>query len=204
MNSEHLRTALLTLSMLCMSAIVVCGPSAALAQAALSQDQIVGDLRWLESAAKAPEFDELRKRVRERIRSENSEDSVNRPPIAVELQYLPNFHAEVLFDFDSDVVQLDSYSLAGLIADSLNHPVLLANRFAIIGNTDAKGSRSYNLDLSERRAQTIRNMLVSTFHVSPERLLSIGLGEEQLRDPANPDSAANRRVQLINLGPPGR
>ena len=29
---------------------------------------------------------------------------------------------------------------------------------------------------------------------------AVGMGEEQLRDPAHPTSRANRRVQLVNVG----
>lgn len=46
----------------------------------------------------------------------------------------------------------------------------------------------------------MREALVTTFRVPGEYLFAVGLGEEQLRDPANPDAAVNRRVQLINLG----
>jgi flagellar motor protein MotB len=54
--------------------------------------------------------------------------------------------------------------------------------------------------LSQDRADAIRAVLVTTFRVPAQRLEAIGLGEEQLRDPANPASAINRRVQLIAMG----
>ena len=43
--------------------------------------------------------------------------------------------------------------------------------------------------------------LTTTFRVPPAHLIALGVGEEQLADPSNPDSGANRRVQLLNLGP---
>jgi hypothetical protein len=56
------------------------------------------------------------------------------------------------------------------------------------------------LIVSQRRADAIRDVLVTTFKISPKRLLTLGLGEEQLRDAARPPSATNRRIQIVSLG----
>ena len=42
--------------------------------------------------------------------------------------------------------------------------------------------------------------LVEPFGVNPAVLEAVGMGEEQLRDPAHPTSGVNRRVQLVNVG----
>jgi OOP family OmpA-OmpF porin len=42
--------------------------------------------------------------------------------------------------------------------------------------------------------------LVDPFGVNPAVLEAVGMGEEQLRDPAHPTSGVNRRVQLVNVG----
>jgi len=77
----------------------------------------------------------------------------------------------------------------------------LSDKFIVAGHTDAKGGRDYNLKLSQRRADAVREMLISTFRIEPDRLIAVGLGEEQLQDPKNPDAGVNRRVQLLNIGP---
>jgi OmpA-OmpF porin, OOP family len=41
---------------------------------------------------------------------------------------------------------------------------------------------------------------VTTFRVPSRRVFAVGLGEEQLRDAANPRAVVNRRVQLIVIG----
>ena len=41
---------------------------------------------------------------------------------------------------------------------------------------------------------------MNPFGVNPAVLQPVGMGEEQLRDPAHPTSGVNRRVQLINVG----
>ena len=52
--------------------------------------------------------------------------------------------------------------------------------------------REYNVKLSLRRAKAIREALVTTFRVPGEYLFAVGLGEEQLRDPAKPFDGVNR------------
>ena len=45
-------------------------------------------------------------------------------------------------------------------------------------------------------------MLVSTFKISNKRLVSLGLGEEQLQDSSKPASPVNARLQIIAFGQP--
>jgi flagellar motor protein MotB len=42
--------------------------------------------------------------------------------------------------------------------------------------------------------------LINHHHIDPNRLTIEGKGFSELADPAHPDSAANRRVQVTNLG----
>lgn len=60
--------------------------------------------------------------------------------------------------------------------------------------------RKSNLVLSQKRAEAVRDALVTTFGIAPGRVVAVGLGEEQLQDRAHPDEAVNRRVQMVNLG----
>ncbi|MEC7691214.1 MAG: OmpA family protein [Pseudomonadota bacterium] len=67
----------------------------------------------------------------------------------------------------------------------------------IEGHTDDTGAESYNQTLSERRAQSVKNLL-TTFNVNPTRVTTVGLGEYQ---PKVPNTSAenrqiNRRVEL--------
>jgi OOP family OmpA-OmpF porin len=79
----------------------------------------------------------------------------------------------------------------------------LAKAYAglIIGYTDSTGEVEYNLDLSLRRAQAVRDYLVET-GVSPDKLRVIGRGEA---DPIAPNTTAegraqNRRVEIVVIG----
>jgi len=53
--------------------------------------------------------------------------------------------------------------------------------------------------LSQRRADAIRDILANTFKISSKRLLSIGLGEEQLLDPARPTGPVNQQLQIMTV-----
>jgi OOP family OmpA-OmpF porin len=125
------------------------------------------------------------------------------PPHALafpQLENLAQFVVEVDFDFNSAVIRPSSYRTIGAIADALHNPILLGYGFLVIGHTDSVGGRQYNVGLSQRRADAIRDALIDPFNVNPAVLEAVGMGEEQLRDPKHPTSGVNRRVQLVNVG----
>jgi OOP family OmpA-OmpF porin len=125
---------------------------------------------------------------------------MNREPLSEQLGNLAQFTIAIQFDFDSARIRPDSFRAVGLMADALYHPYLQGYRILIVGHTDAKGSREYNLKLSQQRADAIRAALINPFGISSARIEAVGLGEEQLLNRSNPEAAENRRVQLINIG----
>lgn len=168
-------------------------------QSKLDSSEIVQSLQGLESAPRLSAAI-LRQRALDNIRNHKNENRVNRAPLSAELNNLPQFTVEISFNFNSAIIRPESYHSLGAMADALHHPVMLGYRFLIIGHTDGKGKREYNLGLSQRRADAIREALVTTFRVPPGEVDAVGLGEEQFRDPAHPDSAINRRVQIVTIG----
>ena len=69
-----------------------------------------------------------------------------------------------------------------------------------MGHTDADGSDAYNLDLSRRRAESVKGYLVMR-GVSGARVATIGYGEQYPKaDNATEEGRAqNRRVELKRL-----
>jgi len=169
---------------------------AATAQTRLNANEIATSLQGVSQLSGAA----MRQAALDNIRQHPGENAVGRALLYPQLDQQAQFTIEINFNFNSDVIRPESYHAVGLMADSLHHPVLLGYKFLIIGHTDGVGNREYNLKLSQRRAEAIRQALIQPFGVSPARLEAVGLGEEQLRDPAHPDAAVNRRVQLINIG----
>jgi outer membrane protein OmpA-like peptidoglycan-associated protein len=179
--------------------IMLAAPTPARAQATAPAEDLVGALGGLETP---PEIDiaAIRQQAVERPKSKATAQPVNRPPLVPELLKLPQVTLDVLFDPDSSIVRPGSYRTLGRIADTLTDPALLPYRFLIVGHTESGGRRDHNLIVSQRRADAIRDVLATTFKISPKRLQTLGLGEEQLRDAARPPSATNRRIQVVSLG----
>jgi outer membrane protein OmpA-like peptidoglycan-associated protein len=169
------------------------------AQADGARESWANELVGLESP---PELDvaALRQQALERIKSRADAVPLKRPPVATLLLKLPKLIVEIQFDEDSPIVRPQSYRALGRIADTLSDPALLPYKFLIVGHAAATGKREYNLILSQRRADAVRDVLVNTFKISPKRLQAIGLGEEQLLDAAHPAAADNQRIQIVTVG----
>lgn len=104
--------------------------------------------------------------------------------------------SEVSFDFDSASLKSAFTPTLNKVADILQrYPNTIIH---VVGHTDSVGSESYNMKLSERRAQSVVDYL-SSRGVSSSRLYAIGKGESEPR--ATNDTEAgrqlNRRVELF-------
>lgn len=103
------------------------------------------------------------------------------------------------FEYNSAQLTPDARADLDRLAAVLNHGVNVASRFAVIGHTDGAGSEEYNTQLSAQRAAAVATYLEGR-GVERSRVNSLGKGKSELIDPANPTSAANRRVEIKNLG----
>jgi outer membrane protein OmpA-like peptidoglycan-associated protein len=108
----------------------------------------------------------------------------------------------VLFDFDKVDIRPEAESVLANVAEVLKqHPKAAV---LIGGHTDAKGSDSYNLRLSQRRADSVKNWLVKTGGVDGRRLKAKGFGSANPVAPnTHPDGSdnpegrqKNRRVEI--------
>ena len=73
--------------------------------------------------------------------------------------------------------------------------------FLIEGHTDAVGAATYNLALSDRRAETVALALTEYFNVPPENMVIQGYGESDLAIPVLDAERANRRVAVRRITP---
>lgn len=72
-------------------------------------------------------------------------------------------------------------------------------RFLIEGHTDAVGSRESNQILSERRAASLKRLLVNEFGISPRSLETVGYGEDFLLVDTPYENRRNRRVTIRRI-----
>lgn len=113
----------------------------------------------------------------------------------------PSFSIAMRIQFQFDSVELTSESKATLaqIAQVLQDDLMRDKQILLEGHADASGAEDYNLSLSERRAGSVRDYLVSAHGVAPERLQAVGRGELDPFDAADPKASVNRRVEFTNL-----
>ncbi|MDO8881974.1 OmpA family protein, partial [Pseudotabrizicola sp.] len=73
--------------------------------------------------------------------------------------------------------------------------------FLIEGHTDAVGSASYNLTLSDRRAESVALALTEYYGIPPENMVVQGYGEGELRIETQADERRNRRAVVRVITP---
>ena len=103
----------------------------------------------------------------------------------------------ILFDTDSDRVKPESAVVIQSIAKGLMQATDL--NFEIDGHTDSTGVAAHNLELSKRRAEAVKNILVSQFSIDAGRLTTAGFGSSKPIGTNNtPEGKAqNRRVEFV-------
>lgn len=115
-----------------------------------------------------------------------------KPEIKVELDKPINL--KVLFEFDKAVVQPVFNQQIEAVANFMNkYPETTT---IIEGHTDSKGSDNYNMGLSQRRAEAVKQELVTIYGIAPNRLSTVGYGETRPVDTNATEEGRynNRRV----------
>ena len=112
------------------------------------------------------------------------------------------YSAEVLFDFDSadlrnaDIPEVDTYF------NNLDRTQI--SKIIVEGHTDSRGHPDYNVNLSQRRADTVKKYLLGKYSdIQPEKIETVGYGAARpVADNGNYQGRQkNRRVEfVINIG----
>jgi OOP family OmpA-OmpF porin len=105
----------------------------------------------------------------------------------------------ILFDVNSANIKPESYGTLKEIANVLKENPDL--KVKIVGHTDADGKDDANLDLSKRRAASVKAALAKEFGIDESRMETDGKGESEPIDKNdNPAGKANnRRVEFIKI-----
>ena len=105
----------------------------------------------------------------------------------------------IYFDVNKDVVKSESYGTIKEIAKVLtDNPTV---NIKIVGHTDSDGDDQSNLDLSKRRAASVKNVLVKEFGIDATRIETEGKGESEsiAKNDSVVNKALNRRVEFLKL-----
>ncbi len=108
-------------------------------------------------------------------------------------------NADTFFDFDKSTLKPEGRQVLDQVAaqvETLNLETLIA-----VGHTDSIGTEQYNLGLSERRAASVKNYLVSK-GIPADRIYTEGKGEANpiASNATREGRAQNRRVEIEIVG----
>ena len=111
----------------------------------------------------------------------------------------PAIDLEIKFDYNSADISKSSAGAVAELGKALSNSSLKGSTFVVAGHTDAVGGESYNQDLSERRADTIKKVLTEKYGIAGDNLVTVGYGKTRPKDASAPMDPANRRVQVVNM-----
>lgn len=103
------------------------------------------------------------------------------------------------FDVNSDKIRLDSYGILKEIAGVLKENE--AMQIKIIGHTDSDGDDAKNMELSKKRAESVKNALINDFQINASRMQTDGKGESSpvSKNDTPEGKAQNRRVEFVKI-----
>lgn len=105
----------------------------------------------------------------------------------------------VQFQFDSFRLTDEARQVLDGVAAVLRDPGMQDKVIEIEGHADAHGPDGYNLQLSQLRARSVRAYLIEEHGIEADRLNSVGRGELEPYEPADPFNWINRRVEFHNV-----
>lgn len=162
--------------------------------AAMDPESIVNALMPKKSASPGPVTRSFRPATRG-IEVETGEQSAAQNEAAS-----PRIDLYVHFEYDQSALTMSDARLTlDALGKAMKDPRLASMKFQIIGHTDARGNDQYNLDLSRKRAEAVRQYLVQYHGITAANLQAEGKGRMQLKDAAHPEDAINRRVEIRTI-----
>jgi outer membrane protein OmpA-like peptidoglycan-associated protein len=132
-------------------------------------------------------------------RTTRSLSSGERDQIYAIAQEKPNIDLEITFDYNSAKISTSALPQVDALGKALTDPSLKGTTFVVAGHTDAVGGDSFNQDLSERRADAVKQYLTTKYGMAAADLVTVGYGKTRLKNPNDPKGGENRRVQVVNM-----
>src|SRR5437899_2939047 len=103
-----------------------------------------------------------------------------------------------LFEYDSDVLQASAINQLQKLGTLIQRNPKAT--FTVEGYTDSFGTPEYNLDLSQRRADSVKRYLVEAMGISPLQIETRGYGMTRFRTSPSgsiEEQSPNRRVEIV-------
>src|SRR5438132_2466656 len=103
-----------------------------------------------------------------------------------------------LFEYDSDILQSSAISQLQKLGTIIQRNPKAT--FRVEGYTDSFGTFEYNVDLSQRRADSVKRYLVEVMQINPAQIQTRGFGATKFRSSPNgsiEEQSPNRRVEVV-------
>ena len=103
-----------------------------------------------------------------------------------------------LFEYDSDVLQSSAIGQLQKLGTLIQRNPKAT--FSVEGYTDSFGTFEYNLNLSQRRADSVKRYLVEAMEINPAQIQTRGYGATKFRASPNgsiEEQSPNRRVEVV-------
>ncbi|MBX3568317.1 MAG: OmpA family protein [Rhizobiaceae bacterium] len=175
------------------SLAIVLAALIALPGVAVAQDAMPSAAQ-IERRLEAPAARKMRPDQRVTVREFKRRSDLRRAAPSIDIQ-------SINFDFGSAEVPYSQFRKVERIADALER--ILRRRAGTVvlieGHTDAVGSQASNQILSERRAASLKRVLVREFGIPSRALETVGYGESFLLVPTQFENWQNRRVTLRRI-----
>jgi outer membrane protein OmpA-like peptidoglycan-associated protein len=101
----------------------------------------------------------------------------------------------VTFARGSSSLTPDAKEFLAAVGKALKSKESLWTSVTIEGHTDVTGTRDVNERLSKERADVVKDYLAANFGLT--RIETIGRSSDQLKNPADPTGAVNRRIEFL-------
>ena len=107
--------------------------------------------------------------------------------------------ASLLITFETNSADLTPQAKKQLdvVAAALRNNKLAEYGFSVEGHADPRGLHDANLSLSQQRAESVRNYLISAHSIDAKRLKAVGKGDSEVLNAKDPAAVENRRVTIV-------
>ena len=139
-------------------------------------------------------YEKITKQKKEKEKSINKKNKLKNEVTIVTKNNSEELLQIIYFDFDK-------FNLSDVSKDKikifLNNYESMIDEYLIVGHTDTKGAKKYNLSLSIKRAEVVKEILVN-YGINDNSIKILGNGEESLaiETPDDTKQPANRRVEI--------
>ncbi len=126
-------------------------------------------------------------------------NKLTKEQLANKLALLGSVDVNIHFEVNSDKLTSKEIIKLKKIAKALKSNALKGKRVFIEGHTDWDGDEYFNMDLSQRRANSVTKMLIDKFEINSNILTSLGFGETYpvATNETIEGKAKNRRVSIF-------